>query len=78
MERHSQWLWDLSKWKRTQGRELEICSLIQEPAEKSKQQTHRPQREWDENLLGTGTESTELVATKSLISLETRTGNVGT
>lgn len=43
------------------GQRAEICSLIQEPAEKSKEQTHRPQREWDENLLGTGKEYTELV-----------------
>lgn len=72
MERDFQWLWVLSKWKKGQGRELEICSLIQQPAERSKEQTHGLQREWGENLLGTSREYTELFITQGVISF---TGN---
>lgn len=70
MERHFQWLWDLSKWK-GQGRKLEKDSLIQQPAERSKAQTHGLQREWDENL-GNSRDYTELFITQGVIDF---TGN---
>lgn len=69
MERDVQFL---SKWKKGQGRELEIGSLIQQRAERSKEQTHGLQREWGENLLGTSREYTELFVTQGVVDF---TGN---